>query len=93
MPDQIPDIYSDLFSINANAVGVTLILSKTHLPLNAGDKAGAEAVAVLRFSSENIKLILMTARRHMKEVEAKKGKPIHLSEEVLKSLNLTEADW
>ena len=91
MPDEhpVPDIYSDRFNVNTDPFGVHFVLSRANPP----PKQGAENVAILRFSLQNWKVILMTGRKQLREHETKAGSPIHLPKDVLEALKLTEADW
>ena len=95
MPEakEVPDIYSDLFTTNVNALGAIVGLSKSVLPTPGNQRPNPEPVAVLRYSLENYKVYIMTARKQLKEMETKAGKPIHLPVDLLQSLDLTEADW
>ena len=88
----VPDIYSDWFGSYVNALGVVLVLSKTQPPLTPGANRQPEAMAVLRFSLENWKTMLMTARKQLKKHEADTI-TIHLPKPLMESLGLTEADW
>lgn len=89
----VPDLYSDLFSSHVNVLGVILVLSKNQPPLGPGDgPRKPEPVAILRFSLENWKAILMTARKQLKAHEAEQG-VLPLSKQLRDSLGLTEADW
>lgn len=94
---EITDVYSDLFNIYENALGVVVLLHKSRPP--DGDKPGpvgvmkADTVVILRFSPQNWKTILMTGRKQLKARETALGAPIKLPDDLLKSLNLTEADW
>ena len=90
---QVPDIYSDLFTTNVNPLGAVVGLSKTMLPTKTNPQPQPEHVATLRYSLENYKAYIMTARKQMKEYEVKLGKPIPLPTDLLASLSLTEADW
>lgn len=92
-----PDVYSDLFNIYENALGVVVLLHKS-IPPVAGkpgsvDVTKADTVVILRFSPQNWKTILMTGRKQLKARETALGTPIKLPEDLLKNLNLTEADW
>lgn len=97
MPDLevVPDIYSDLFNILENPLGVMVVLARTDPPIK-GQPTGtqqARSVAVLRFSPENWKVMMMSGRKQLKAREVSLGVPIKIAPELLASLNLTEADW
>ena len=93
--NQIPDIYSDLFNILENPLGVMVVLTKSEPPMpgQTGGTQRAKQVAVLRFSPENWKVILMVGRKQLRARETTQGVPIKIAAELLTSLNLTEADW
>ena len=90
---EAPDIFSDLFNIQENALGLMVILARTEPPLSPGAAQSSKPVAVLRFSPENWKVLLMTGRKQIKSREARQGAPIKIADDVLKTLGLTEADW
>lgn len=89
----IPDIYSDLFNIMENALGVNLILHKSSPPSKPGEVTPAQTVAILRFTPENWKLILMTGRNQLKKRELATGATLKIPTEILTPLGITEADW
>lgn len=94
MPDAVPDIYSDIFNIMENPLGVMVLLHQSQPP----DRPGAvppvpKLITVLRFSPENWKVMLMTGRTQLKKREASNGAPYKIAPEILTSLGLTEADW
>ena len=93
--EQVPDIYSDLFNIYENAFGVMVILARSEMTPQPGGlpKQGGKPVAVLRFSLENWKIILMAGRKLLKAREVTLGAPYKVPSEVMTPLNLTEADW
>ena len=97
MPDlakEVPDIFSDLFNILENPLGVMVVLAKTTMPERGPTpEQKSVPVAVLRFSPENWKVILMSGRKQLKTREASQGAPFKIAPELLTSLNLTEADW
>lgn len=96
MPDNdIPDIFSDLFNILENPLGVIVVLSKTSPPnvSQPNMPQQTKSVAILRFSPVNWKVILMSGRKQLKARETSQGAPFKIAPELLSSLNLTEADW
>lgn len=94
-PDKLPDTFGDLFNIYDNPLQVMLVRHKSLPPEKQGDKMvqRAQTVSIERFTPEEFKLICMIGRKQMKAREATNGKPLHIPEELLKGLNLTEADW
>ena len=87
--DEFPDIYSDRFNVMISSLGVNLYLSRS-----AEEAQGKPTpVATLRFSLENWKLILMTARHQMKNHETAGGNPIFLPASLLSTMGLSAADW
>ena len=91
---QVPDIYSDIFNIMENALGVMVLLHKTEAPERGpGTTQKVKPVAILRFSPENWKVILMTGRNQLKKRELANGVPYKVPAEILTPLGLTEADW
>ena len=97
MPDesQPPDIFSDLFNIMENPLGVMVVLARSEPPIKnkPGTTQESRAVAVLRFSPENWKVMLMSGRKQLKAREATQGAPIKIDGTLLTALNLVEADW
>ena len=93
--EQAPDIYSDLFNIYENALGVMVVLTRSEITPQPGGppKQGGKTVAVLRFSPENWKVILMVGRKQLKGREATQGVPYKVPPDIMTPLNLTEADW
>ena len=96
MPDeQAPDIYSDLFNIYENALGVMVILTRSEITPQSGGppRQGGKTVAVLRFTPENWKVILMVGRKQLKDREVAQGVPYKIPSDILTPMKLTEADW
>ena len=92
---ETPDIYSDLFNIMENPLGVMVMLARTDPPVK-GQPAGTQQstpVVVLRFSPENWKILMMSGRKQLKTRETNQGAPFKIDAALLTSLNLTEADW
>lgn len=95
--EEMPDIYSDLFNIHENPLGITFVLHRSGIPqgssVSSNQAKGTKTVAILRFSPENWKVILMTGRKQLKNREQANGVPYKVAGELLQSLGLTEADW
>ena len=93
--EQAPDIYSDLFNLYENALGIMVVLTRSEVVMQPGQalKQMGKTVATLRFSPENWKVILMTGRKQLKAREVTNGVPYKVPAEILTPLGLTEADW
>lgn len=92
----IPDIFSDRFDINENALGVLVVLVRSRpVPTASTAPVGVsgDPVAMLRFSPENWKLLLMTGRRQLKAREQANGQSYKLPQDLLGALGLAEGDW
>ena len=90
---QVPDVYSDIFNILENPLGVMVLLHRTSPPPRPGATQEVKPVAILRFSPENWKVILMTGRNQLKKREVANGVAYKIPAEILTPLGLTEADW
>ena len=91
---QVLDVYSDIFNILANPLGVMVLLHRSEPPEgNPPTAQKPKLVAILRFSTENWKIILMTGRNQLKKRELANGVPYKVPAEILTPLGLTEADW
>ena len=91
---QVPDVYSDIFNILENPLGVMVLLHRSEPPERGTPTAQkTKPVAILRFSPENWKVILMTGRNQLKKRELTNGVPYKVPAEILTPLGLTEADW
>ena len=93
--EQVPDIYSDLFNIYENSLGVLVVLTRSEVVLQPGQpvKQIGKTVGLLRFSPENWKVILMVGRKQLKDREVTQGVPYKIPSDILTPLKLTEADW
>ena len=87
----IPDIYSDRFNLFVDALGVSLLLSR--VDITATGTPANKPVAILRFTPENWKIIMMVGRKQLKAQEVGNGAVLKLPQQLLESLKLTEADW
>jgi hypothetical protein len=94
LDSECPDLYSDLFQLYENPLGVMLVLHKSPVPSNGPPSSSKpNALAILRFSPENWKVILMTGRKQLKTREQTNGTPFKIPAEILGPLGLTEGDW
>ena len=92
----IPDIYSDRFNLFVDALGVSLLLSRVD-PITSTEgivgKTTNKPVAILRFTPENWKVIMMVGRKQLKAQELSNGAVLKLPQALFESLKVSEADW
>ena len=95
MPDapSAPDIFSDLFQTHISPVGVTVVFALTDPVAAVTGKEVNKPVGTYRTSLENWKLILMSGRKQLKDLEAKGSFSVPLSQQLLDHLKLTPQDW
>jgi hypothetical protein len=91
----VPEVYSDQFTITLSPYGVALTFSLTpSLPSAAPSQSQPVAQAVVRMSLEHAKVVSMLLRKHIRQYELEHlGDPVPLPRDVLQSLRLAEADW
>lgn len=95
MPDgPTPDVYVDQFTVAMTPYGLALNFSlSSSMPNPAGMNAPTPQV-VVRMSLEHAKSMTMLLRRSLKQYELEQiGDPIRLPKEVMRQMNLTDADW
>ena len=92
---EVPDVYSDQFSMAQTPYGITFIFSLT--PSNPSALPGVaqtEPKAIVRMSLEHAKVMAMMIRRNLQQYELEHlGDPIRVPPKILADLRLDQDEW
>ena len=89
MSEQIPEYYSDIFTVSTNPWGMSITFGLS------ASKPGAQSheICTVRVSHETAKVISMMLRNQLKTYERETDTKIALPNKVLNDLSIAPEDW